>query len=113
MVMTKDTPKKTAKENSFSKPKALRKGRASPAFPGGGVCGSSKLKIPSMHENIAPRRNGSLDMGCPAGVGVYASRIPMIQLATIQPTVPRTRKPGKSRPPSGTCVKAIELERAK
>src|ERR1700676_5267298 len=113
MVMTNDTPKKTAKENSRRSPMALRNGTASPAFPGGGVCGSNKLKMPSIHEKTAPRRNGSLDIGCPATVGVIANKRPMIQLAAIQPTVPSTRKPGKSRPPSGTCVKAIELDRAR
>ena len=92
--MTNETPKNTPKLNSFSNPSALTNGKASPAFPGGGVCGRSKLKMPSAREKPAPSRNIWF---------VEASRnVPRIHPAAIHPIVPRTRKPGKSRPPSGT-----------
>src|SRR6266480_4852818 len=112
MEMTNDTPKNTPKEKSLSSPTALRNGKASPALPGGGVWGSMKLKMPSIHEKTAPNRNGELLIGALAGAASIPRIRPTIQLATIQPTVPSTRMPGKSRAPSGTCAKAMELERA-
>ena len=68
--------------------------------------------MPSIHEKTAPSTNGALLIGALAGVARIAKIRPTIQLATIQPTVPKTRMPGKSRPPSGTWAKAMALDRA-
>src|SRR4051812_27502531 len=108
MAITKETAKKTAKEKSLNRPRALRNGSASPALPGGGVCGNVRLKTPSINDNRAASGKGLARAG-QFKLTLIQSKPVTSKLVTIQPTVPSTRKPAKSRLPSGTLAKVMEL----
>src|SRR5262245_19273811 len=103
--MIPETVKKTANDRSLNSPNALAKGKGSPGWPLGGVVGRKQLQIP---------RNADRPAASISGCGLSCSRnLPTKKLAAIQPMVPRTRMPGKSRVASGTCVKVIELVSAR
>jgi hypothetical protein len=104
MVMTNDTPKKTAKSGSPSRPSALRNGIVSPACPFGGVCGRAKEKRPRASEAPAAIRSGSACASTPI--------VLTIQPATIQPIVPHTRMPGNCFSGLTIWLNEIALTRA-
>src|ERR671936_770700 len=111
MVITNDTPKNTAKDGSRNRPIALTNGRASPGLPDGGVWGRNKLYTPRIADRPAVSRRKPLLWK--TGLSGDARTKSKASPAAIQPSVPRTRMPGKSRAPSGTWLKTMELQRAR
>src|SRR5262249_11581638 len=109
MVIMKDTLKKTAKDGERSRPTARRAGKVSPALPAGGVCGKARLSTPSSTEKPAANNSGRL-VSAAGRPSTFGSAKSTSRLAAIQPIVPNTRIDGKSRAPSGTCVKVMELD---
>src|SRR5262245_11559860 len=118
--MAKDTVKKTANDGSRNSPIALASGMVSPDFPVGGVCGRNRLNTPSNTDRPAASNKGPLlaeagtTTGVPSGPAtVFLNKKSIKKPAAIQPMVPSTRRPGKSRVALGTWVKAIEFTKAR